>query len=251
MKSELKTTLKWDVKLEPIMLNSSQVACKKALLRNDNDALLGIVGKDYHPVTNYQLMGFTEALTKTGEFELKGFDEINNGKTILAFLQSKNQNLKLNGCAMKEYLIIGNSHDGTRPLYIGTGSSLIRCENQFYSTIKVFRKKHTSPVDINNVMAENSYWASEISTWSRQNDTKFKITSINAVQFDSIKSTSKSDDSFYNTDFSTGTTDKITKFLLNDVYAFRNVYGKVGLLKFTQVASDETGSIKVQIICQK
>lgn len=103
----------------------------------------------------------------------------------------------------------------------------------------------------NNVKVENSYWVSEIATWSRQNDTKFKNTSINAVQFDSIKNTSKSDDTFYNTDFSTGTTDKITNFLLNDVYAFKNVYGKVGLLKFTQVATDDKGSMKVQIICQK
>lgn len=103
----------------------------------------------------------------------------------------------------------------------------------------------------NNVKVENSYWASEIATWSRQNDTKFKITSINVAQFDSIKNTSKSDDAFYNTDFSTGSTDKITNFSVNDVYAFRNVYGKVGLLKFTQVASDDMGSMKVQIICQK
>jgi hypothetical protein len=103
----------------------------------------------------------------------------------------------------------------------------------------------------NNVKVENSYWATEIATWSRQNDTKFKITGINAIQFDSIKSNSKSDDSFYNIDFSTGSTDKITNFVINDVYAFRNAYGKVGLLKFTQVATDDTGSMKVQIICQK
>lgn len=52
---------------------------------------------------------------------------------------------------MREYLIIGNSHDGTRPFYIGTGSSLIRCENQFYSTLKVFKRKHTSPISMNDV----------------------------------------------------------------------------------------------------
>jgi hypothetical protein len=95
-------------------------------------------------------MQFSDALTKTGEFELKGFDELNNGKTILAYLQNKNPNLNISGCAMREYLIIGNSHDGTKPFYIGTGSSLIRCENQFYSTLKVFRKKHTSPILIND-----------------------------------------------------------------------------------------------------
>ncbi|MCF8429845.1 MAG: hypothetical protein K9G64_06905 [Bacteroidia bacterium] len=103
----------------------------------------------------------------------------------------------------------------------------------------------------NNVIFENSFWYKEISTWSRQNDTKFKVTSIDAPQFDKIRNLSKIDDSFYNLDFLNGTTDKITNFSVNDVFAFKNVYGKVGLLKITQIAVNESGSIKVQIICQK
>lgn len=103
----------------------------------------------------------------------------------------------------------------------------------------------------NNVLFENSYWNNEILTWSRQNDTKFKVTTIDAAQFDKIKNLSKVDDSFYTIDFLNGTTDKITNFSVNDVFAFKNVYGKVGLLKISQIATDEFGSMKVQILCQK
>ena len=150
MKTDLLQKITWDIRTEAVMINNSIDNGKKALIRNDNEQLLGIVGKDYSPVSNTQLMEFSMALTKTGEFELMGYDVLNHGKTLLAFLQNKNQNLAINGCNMREYLIIGNSHDGTKPFYIGTGCSIIRCENQFYSTLKVYRKKHNSPIDMND-----------------------------------------------------------------------------------------------------
>lgn len=153
MKNTLSSTLNWDIQAEPLLLSGKIIGDKKAILRNDNGSLLGIVGKDYFPVSNQSLLELSKLICKAGEFELKGFDEINNGRVILAFLQNKNPNLKLNNCVMREFLIIGNSHDGTRPFYIGTGSTLIRCENQFYSTLKVFRKKHTSPLEYNEVLA--------------------------------------------------------------------------------------------------
>ncbi len=150
MKTTLTTNLNWDLKTQTLLIPGINETKRKVILRDDNSLLLGVVGKDYCPVTNADLMHFVKAIVRTGEFEFKGFDEINDGKIILAFLQNKNSNLKLNNCPMREYLIIGNSHDGTRPFYIGTGSSLIRCENQFYSTLKVFKRKHTSPLSISD-----------------------------------------------------------------------------------------------------
>jgi hypothetical protein len=155
MKTDLQQKIEWDIQTEAVTINGCFPTGKTAIVRNDNGRVLGIVGKDYCPVSNTRLMQFTDALTKTGEFELKGFDEINDGKMILAYLQNKNPNLSISGCAMREYLVIGNTHDGTKPFYIGTGSSLIRCENQFYSTLKVFRKKHTSPILIEEGMIQD------------------------------------------------------------------------------------------------
>lgn len=151
MKTALTSNLNWDLKTETLLIPGIKETKRKIILRDDNSLLLGVVGKDYCPFTNADFTQFVKAIARTGEFEFKGYDEINDGKIILAFLQNKNPNLKLNNCAMREYLIIGNSHDGTRPFYIGTGSNLIRCENQFYSTLKIFKRKHTSPMKINDV----------------------------------------------------------------------------------------------------
>ena len=78
MKTDLQPKLNWDIRLEPVILNKSFDTGKKAIIRNDTNQLLSIVGKHYEPVTNSQLMHFTDALTKSGEFELKGFDELND-----------------------------------------------------------------------------------------------------------------------------------------------------------------------------
>ena len=155
MKTNLLQNLNWDIRLEPVTVNNSFDTGKKAIIRNDNQQLLGIVGKHYEPVSNSQLMQFTNALTKSGEFELQGFDELNDGKIILAFLKNTNPNLKINGCHNEEYMFVGNSFDGTKRFHIGTASNLVRCANQFSSTLKVFSKKHTSFMDINDTIAQD------------------------------------------------------------------------------------------------
>jgi hypothetical protein len=150
MKNALQPTLNWDIRMEPLMINNTIDIGKMAIVRNDNNKLLSIVGDQYEPVSNAKLMHFTDALTKTGEFELMGFDELNQGKIVLAFLKNKQTNLKINGFLNEEYLFIGNSFDGTKRFHIGTASSLVRCENQFSTTLKVFSKKHNSLLNIND-----------------------------------------------------------------------------------------------------
>lgn len=93
-------------------------------------------------------------------------------------------------------------------------------------------------------------WGSEINTWSRQNQTKFKTTTLTAADFDNIKNGTKVEDAFINTDFTTGTTDKVTNLSVGTVYAFKTALGVVGLVKFTAISADATGSTKVVVICQ-
>ncbi len=155
MKTALQPKLNWDIKLEPVTINNTFDTGQKAIIRNDNNKILSIVGKQYEPFTNSQLMHFAQALTKSGEFELAGFDELNEGKIILAFLKNTNPSLKINGCAHEEYLFIGNSFDGTKRIHIGTSSNLARCSNQFSATLKLFSKKHNSFLDFNDAVVAN------------------------------------------------------------------------------------------------
>ena len=155
MKNELKKSLDWNPILKKLYVDNEIYTGKNAVVRNDTNKLIAVVGKDYEVFSNSQLMELSNSIAAKGQFELLGYDELNEGKTILAFLKNTLPNLKINGCATKEYLIIGTSHDGTRPLYIGTGSSLARCENQFYSTIQILRQKHNAPFNLNDISVKN------------------------------------------------------------------------------------------------
>ena len=155
MKTDLKPSLNWDISLSPVTAGNFTNTGKKAIIRNDSSELLGIVGKKYEPVTNLQLMQFADSISRSGEFELKGFDEMNGGKIVIAYLKNTNPNLKINGCLNDEYMYICNSFDGTKRLHIGTASTLIRCTNQFTATLKVFSRKHTSFVDLTEADAED------------------------------------------------------------------------------------------------
>lgn len=93
-------------------------------------------------------------------------------------------------------------------------------------------------------------WATEISSWARQNRTKFKATTISATDFDNIKNNSKVDDLFSGIDFTTGTTEKATLLNAGSVTSFQTVDGVKGLAKFTTVGADASGSTKVVLIIQ-
>ncbi|MEI7977563.1 MAG: hypothetical protein WCI53_01855 [Bacteroidota bacterium] len=93
-------------------------------------------------------------------------------------------------------------------------------------------------------------WATEISSWSRQNRTKFKATTISAADYDNIKNNSKVDDLFSGIDFTSGTTEKATLLNAGSVVSFQTVNGVKGLAKFSAVGADATGSTKVTLIIQ-
>lgn len=101
-----------------------------------------------------------------------------------------------------------------------------------------------------NADGAKKIWGLEINTWARQNQTKFKTTTLTSAEFDNIKNSSKIETDFANIDFATGTTEKVTTLAVGSVIAFKTALGVKGLAKFTAISADATGSTKVVIICQ-
>ena len=65
----------------------------------------------------------------------------------MAFFENRGQ-FKLCGQDVKDFLIIGNSHDTSSKLFVGTSNYMYRCENQFSSKIRNIEWKHTKVFDI-------------------------------------------------------------------------------------------------------
>jgi hypothetical protein len=131
-----------------------------ALTRTDNNNLIDIKSKRYHPVYNRDLDAIKDRILETKGFNFKGYQEFAGGKRVLSFFENKRNDLQLCGQDVKDYLIIGNSHDSSSKLFIGTSNYMFRCENQFSEKIRTIEWKHNKPFDIeliNIVEIVNAY----------------------------------------------------------------------------------------------
>src|ERR1039458_6374975 len=68
----------------------------------------------------------------------------------MAFIRNLSPGLKLNGLELAEYFVVGNSHDKTRKLFIGTAHNLIRCANQFSSVAPMYKTIHRGRFDFHD-----------------------------------------------------------------------------------------------------
>ena len=150
MKKIMPNNLKWEVLTNPVSINGVNYNSKKALLRSDTGELIGIRSKHYHPVFNKDLNLLKNKLIQNNLFEFKGFSELQNGKKILGYFKCS-ENLNIINQPVRDYLIIGNTHDATSKLFIGSSNYMIRCKNQFSEKIRNIEWRHDKPFDLSKI----------------------------------------------------------------------------------------------------
>jgi hypothetical protein len=131
--------LTWDVRIEALPDQHKFTNAPRMIVRDDNNAILSTVGANYAPFTNAQLTELCNLAAEKGPFENAGYAEFKNGKIVMGFLKNISRQSEILGYACDEYLVVGNSHDRSKKLFIGYTQQLIRCENQF-SLINPFLK---------------------------------------------------------------------------------------------------------------
>lgn len=143
--------LAWEVQIEELVLPGNRKTDRFALTRSDTGEFLSIRSDRYHPVFNKDLELIRERLVESSGFSFKGYQEFQNGKRILAFYENPSENLQICGQEVKDYLIIGNSHDTSSKLFVGTSNYMFRCENQFSQKIRAFERRHDQPFNIDEI----------------------------------------------------------------------------------------------------
>ena len=133
--------LNWDVEEKVIRYDNIIVPNKKALVRTDNKELLAILSNAYRVFSNEELKELCRDIERNTNYRLNRFVELGRGKKILAFLENIDLQ-SINGSPVKEFLVIGNSFDGSSSLFIGYNSHMIRCENQFTDATRIVSSKH-------------------------------------------------------------------------------------------------------------
>jgi hypothetical protein len=109
----------------------------------------------------------------------------------------------------------------------------------FYNTAGNVQNALYSP---DFAFAAGTGWATEVATWPTKNRTTFKLTSINASEFDALTGGTFMTE-LQTIDFEVGMLDRVSNLSVNQVYAFKKSDGKRGLIKVGSPAAGATGQI--------
>jgi Domain of unknown function (DUF932). len=146
--TQLNSSLAWEIQTERIKTESGLILPDyKVISRNDNGTVLNVAKQSYTPTPNSRMIEVVEKLQDCTGMKLAGYDEFKDGKIILSYLQAE-ENTKLMDWDMKNYMVIGNSHDGTTSFFIGTSDVMIRCMNQFSSVSQKMKAYHSKNNDL-------------------------------------------------------------------------------------------------------
>jgi acetolactate synthase small subunit len=177
-KSNLSLTLGWDVQTSEITTNGIIIPGYKAITRSDDGSVLHVAKSSYTPTPNARLMDVVAKIQETTGMPFQGVGEVKGGKKIIAFLQA-NEGQDLLGFKMKNYMSVGNSHDGTSGFFIGTTNVMARCENQFSQINQKMKVFHTKNHDVKIeeiIHYLNAYKAEQDALYKKMEDySKVKI----------------------------------------------------------------------------
>ncbi len=144
-----KTNLNWTVRQEEIQtISGINIDGKKAIVREDNNMIVGLHSDGYQPYQNYELMDLLHQVSgRTGLEVHKGGDFKNGGRI---YVQLKGNNLRLGNDIIEGYLTGVNSFDGSTSLAFGHSNTTISCMNTFFRVMKGLQNKvrHTKSMSL-------------------------------------------------------------------------------------------------------
>jgi hypothetical protein len=141
--------LNWSVREENLFTESGIQVVKKAIIRNDNNAILNnAVGTDYVPYQNEELIELLERITRSTGLEVARSGYFGKGEKV--FIQLKSENLTLGTDRVEGFVTGINSFDGSTSLGFGASNVTISCQNTFFAAYRNLDKvRHTKNMKLN------------------------------------------------------------------------------------------------------
>lgn len=124
---------------------------KVAIVRDIDNAVLGVVGPTYQIIQNDEMFAFAEALMKTGEtvlFETAG--ALNGGRMVFALAAVPERGITIKGDPQGQiapYLLLNTGHDGLRAFQAAFTPVRVVCQNTLNVALRgaktTFKIRHT------------------------------------------------------------------------------------------------------------
>lgn len=150
---DFKTSLYWEVERHtPMTLNKAGLYVPEddyvALKRSDNGRTLHLANATYTETKNSAFEDYAYKLSEASGYALEGFAEFREGEKVLAYLKATDDMVhKHLGLKSENYLVFGNSHNGTTPIFVGSVNILLRCHNAWGRVMQGLKVRHTKNQD--------------------------------------------------------------------------------------------------------
>lgn len=122
--------LDWDIQLKPVCVQNTEVPNYQSIVRTDNEKVLALTKKSYHPATNEKFVEVVGRIYEFTGFEVEGYSVFQDGRKVLAYLKNK-EKMRIGDFDSENYMVIGNSFDCTTGFFTGISNVVLRCTNQF------------------------------------------------------------------------------------------------------------------------
>ena len=122
--------LDWRVGLKSLQTSDGQVVTHKATYRESDGKILGVVGPSYHPLQNAEAFAWFQPLLTTGEVELHTAGSLDGGKKVWVLGRINRPASEIvPGDVVEKYVLLSNSHDGSRAVRVGFTPIRVVCNN--------------------------------------------------------------------------------------------------------------------------
>jgi phage/plasmid-like protein (TIGR03299 family) len=140
MKFATQDNLDWKVRKETIKTESGIIIPNYgAIVREDTNNVLSVMGKDYYPYQNHELIELLNRVSNQTGLEIKKSGSFGDGEKV--FIQLKSGDLKLGNDRVEGYLTGINSFDGSTSLAFGPSNVTISCTNTFFAAFRDMSSK--------------------------------------------------------------------------------------------------------------
>lgn len=150
------TGLDWDIELKDTHFQTpagdlKTVENQFAVVRQDTQEALGVVGSRYRVVQNRDAFQFMDNIVDSGEAKYESGGELNGGKRIY-IMMNVDRALEIEGDSILPYMLLVNSHDGSSSLQVMMMPVRLSCMNMIrYNMTKNYtnsiRISHTKSID--------------------------------------------------------------------------------------------------------
>ena len=126
--------LDWTVTKRPIFLGDGRELKERAVVRDDNESVLGVVSKKWTPYQNEDAFNWFQPFVDANEVEFSTAGSFKQGRItwILSRLNRDNAEIA-NGDEVAKYLLLSNSHDGKLAVRVGFTPIRIVCTNTLHA----------------------------------------------------------------------------------------------------------------------